>query len=251
MMLATPDTFWIGFWIAVLTGAILLCDWLWLSRQLSILLRAAGSLCVLILLALTFWLAFRPVPLRVLTITTAENYAPGTVLHGIKWDPGFSEIDLTIANDTSLEYRNVDAYFRTDLTIAASGVHQSNVMCSVTPEDPRYKISDVFAVGKDKSGREFRFFGDASKQLSSFSRIFCSSLPPHSSLTVTYALTQMMPVSSLGIPLTPTKPDAPKWSAIEADYEAANRKHYNNQIRCESVPCAVLPDLKDIGFLHD
>ncbi len=246
----TPEHFQLGVWLSLAGLVLILLDWLILSKSYSRSLRYLGlSLVLIIGGGVVYLVGFMPAPIRILTIPAAEHYEIGSTIHGIPWQAGYSEIELTLANDTGIEYRNIDAYFRTDLIIAASSLHPGIEACSVTVEQPGFKISGIFAKGKDNTGKDVTIMSDDHHAMGTFNRIYCSNLPAHSSVTVTFALIPP-PGTGLNIPLSPSDPVPAKWSAIGIDYIGGNKTRRILKINCESSPCYQLPEATTIGFIQ-
>jgi hypothetical protein len=242
LMLASPDVFWFGFKIAAFACAFLALDWWLLSKPQPLVLRVSGLAVSILAFSLIAWLAFRPLPLTVTMYAESHNYVPNTNVDGIAWKPNYSELGVILSNDTGVEYRNVDIYIRSDIVIADSGIGETINKCVIQRQNPGIQIGAFTLTGKDKNGVEHTVRTMPSRAISSFNRVWCDAIEPHSSVEFTFAL---IGTFSSGVPLLPNFGSdrvPPKWAIASAQYVAANRVLRPFFPKCFSGACDDMPN---------
>jgi hypothetical protein len=69
--------------------------------------------------------------LRVLTVVTNKEYAPGTVIEGILWQPYYTELDVVINNPTEASYEDVNICDSARLSRGEDRADEQFVRCFV------------------------------------------------------------------------------------------------------------------------
>lgn len=170
---------------------------------------ACGILfAVVIVIASKMWI-FTPAPLSVFASSSVDNYSDGSELHGIKWLKRYSELNVQIKNESSVDYDNVDMQLSTDLVInhlvqtgglgnckiegihgVTEAPHWQHVNDSDQPDrpmdDPQW---DYNVIPNDKNGNPMVPFMGADWAY----RIRCDRIPANSSIALLAALVVVNP----------------------------------------------------------
>jgi hypothetical protein len=184
---AGPAYFW-GAIAALSVGAAwLLADWIVYSRDKGEVPRVLCTIAILLFGGWIDWVAFRPAPLDITTELRVENYMEGQKIHGIEWHSGYSEVRIHIANGTQENYNNLDAYFRTNKSIANAGIKQDFSSCTWAPES----VPDVSLHTKDKNGNDIGTVvpdDSASSHAVPVIRVHCDKLVPGDQIDIVLAV---------------------------------------------------------------
>jgi hypothetical protein len=75
-----------------------------------------GFVFVLAILASLMWI-FSPAPFEVIATSNVPTYGPGSKIHGIDWQPYYSDLLFSIKNQEAFDYDNFDMEISTNLAI--------------------------------------------------------------------------------------------------------------------------------------
>jgi hypothetical protein len=93
----------------------------WMRKYL-ILYRFLGIVIVLCLLTeFSTGVVFVNAPLNTMVSIHRTTYAPGTIIAGIKWRSEFTDLRMSLSNNTENDYREVDLYIEPNEPIALIG----------------------------------------------------------------------------------------------------------------------------------
>jgi hypothetical protein len=146
--------FWFGLGVATIAYAFLVFDLLRFLEHRKTWERIIVGISALMLYLFFAWTIFVPTPLDVLLFSTPGNYDENTDIYGIKWKSNFTELGIVIENDTGTNYTDLDAYIRTDVTIATGAISSGGVnQCSLEADLPGLQIAgaQLNIVGTQKS----------------------------------------------------------------------------------------------------
>lgn len=235
-----------NFW----TGVIVFCIGIWLAtrdiakqpfvrrlkRRDKILLRIAYVVAVV----LFAWWLFRPVQVELQASSSVPAYGEGTDMNGIRWTKEYSELRLSVRNNSDIDYDNLDIAIGTDETFIDLRQTSGLASCTIAPEGEPYfvtsqRMNGVMPIGPgkavggvptrpaDTSGQNYTIIAaDKSGRIISISggvnqtyRIRCEKFPAHNVNTFVAALGDINPIINGQIPnglYAPPKP-ATRFSA--------------------------------------
>ena len=75
--------------------------------------------CILFIMLVSGFCIFTTAPMRLFVDLKVPTYGEGSVYAGIAWEPDYSQLDFSISNLGSIDYRNVVAKVSTDLVFYA------------------------------------------------------------------------------------------------------------------------------------
>jgi hypothetical protein len=128
--------FWPGVGLLYF-GLIILPIDLWYEdffRKRPKKVRAVIGVIYLLAVIVSSAFIFRSAPFEITASSSLQQYGPGSVINGIHWDAGQSDLHFSIKNPTTLDYDGFDAEVSTDLTITALRQLRGLSICNI--EDP-------------------------------------------------------------------------------------------------------------------
>jgi len=214
-----------NFW----TGVIIFCIGIWLAtrdiarqpfvrrlkRRDKIFLRIAYVAAVL---AFAWWL-FRPVQVELQASSNVPTYGEGTDVSGIHWTKEYSDLRLSVRNNSDLDYDNLDIAVTTDETFVDLRQTSGLASCTIAPEGEPFFVTSQRMVGgmpigpgkmaggvpigpADTSGQNYTVIAvDKTGRIISISggvnqtyRIRCEKFPAHNVNTFVAALGIINPI---------------------------------------------------------
>jgi hypothetical protein len=114
-----PDNYWFGITLVYLGMSGLFLEAYFEKWFLDRPLLRCATLCAIILAISVFsWIyVFFAAPLEVSVSTSDTGYSDGTVVDGIPWRAGLSELRISLRNDTGRDYSNVELLVNADRMI--------------------------------------------------------------------------------------------------------------------------------------
>jgi hypothetical protein len=143
----TWGVIWLTIGLLVLIGDIFYKYARFWSRRNQVQLVASYFLIVSFIC--WFWI-FTPAPLELSAGSNYAKYGNGSTIHGIKWEPEYSYVEISISNPSNSDYEKFDASITTDMEIAAMNKDAGLNVCQIGPAN-RPK-QDVIAQEHDKYG---------------------------------------------------------------------------------------------------
>lgn len=221
--------FWLGFVVMTLAVGYIIYDFLAIHVERPKVFRLTGAGITVAVYAAVLWFVFVPAPLVPLITTPQGNFPEGEDIQGIQWKASYWPVQIRISNDTDLNYDGFDSYVRTNLDIAHVAIRGYINQCVASVENPYFEVAFPTNAVKDPSGKTTvvpLFQPQDQQTISTFYRIRCDKIAPHSSIDVIVAVASATP---------------PDWAALSAQYVAANRKRNPFSAQCFVSACPDLP----------
>lgn len=135
----------------------------------------------------TLWTEIENAPLTLLVTTSAADRPSGTKIGDISWLSSYGDLRIVIANDTNLDYRNVDLEIIPDLPVTA--VAQVSAMQGVSI----WRILDQTMISEmlDKSSGKRIDMMYSPIASTRGSRFRCDVLPSHSQIELVIAVVSL------------------------------------------------------------
>jgi hypothetical protein len=114
-----PTSYWFGICLIYLGLFILFFEVCFEGWFLNYHKLRYAALCVIILAGVEFSVTyvFFGAPLQIVASASDVSYSDGTLVDGISWQSGLSELRLSISDETAIDYRAVELSVRTDRLI--------------------------------------------------------------------------------------------------------------------------------------
>jgi hypothetical protein len=256
--------FWIGVILFYVGAALFAVDvahedfFVRLPKSLKVTVGTAIVACVTVISWL--WI-FVPAPISLWVSANTSTYGTGTVFHGIRWRPEYSEMNMVFSNDSGTDYSDLDIQVSTDAVIVAlteigglgecrmSGIHGpvqppnwqhwENDKPVGPANDPSW---EYIVIPRDKNGRSIvPFSGGADWTY----RIHCDKVPAKSKLSVFGATVRMNPAAYTG-KLTPAdspfdKASSVSWVKIEGGVKTPSGMYHKTSIAsCRVMTLCIL-----------
>lgn len=184
--------------------------------------RLSGTaVLVCFLLMFTWGIVLVPGPIELEAIGIPGDYPVGTKIAGINWNPAFSDVRISITNQSEQEYDNLNFVLGVSGYIIQAAVQNENSGCTLMSTSP---VIEVHASGVDpKTGKPFQQpltqLGDSSPR-----RLQCKRFFGKQSVTVMFAIANVR--MDLEHATTNVIPDAfygpkkmPEWAGISGTYQ--------------------------------
>jgi hypothetical protein len=126
-----------------------------------------------------------PIEVSALAMGPAYNLSPA----GISWKPFYTELDVIIANQTDMNYQNLNVLVRPDSPVADIG--QDGNIGSVSFKD-RYGVISQATIANPETGEVIR---EPLMATDAGYTVYCPELPPHISLQIVLAISGIVPSS--------------------------------------------------------
>jgi hypothetical protein len=122
----------ISFWVCagcLYVGLLVLAIDPWLEptlREFTISRLAVSLFFVVAIAAFTRYVVFLPAPLTVEPSADIGNYAAGTRVGGMSWEPYYTDFRITLTNRSDYDYTDLDVALITDMQVMAKGEEPLN-----------------------------------------------------------------------------------------------------------------------------
>jgi hypothetical protein len=192
--------------------------------------RVTGVAAVGIIYAITLWFLFVAAPLNVIMGVPSQNYQTGQTVLGFQWTENYRPVNVSILNDTSVEYSNFDSYYHVDTAmIAKVGIFADINNCIASPEVAAgVRIAQVSVDFTGSNGSHtIPLFQPQDQTASQLYRVHCDKLAPHSRIDLVFALA--------------TK-EAPRWMQATFYYDTTTRPRSILKSQCFTTKCADIPE---------
>jgi len=237
MMVGGQLFFVFGPIFAHVAGLLLAWDWWVYSRRLPQTHRFIGMIVPGGLLFLSSYLAFRPAPIDISFDSPNIEYEPGSVLHGISWDPVYSEATIMIINKTENEYDNIDIFIKTDIEIAQVAIISDSAKCDATP-DVRLDITGILP-----NNKAIPLTQTATPAIiSPIYRVVCDKIIGKSSVFIEIALLSLnSTINGRQLSTLVASRVSPTWVLIDASYDGLGRRRRETPHQCFKLACGPVP----------
>lgn len=148
--------------------------------------RIAVSIIVLLLASFFTWgFVLAPAPLGVSAYATDGEYPGGTVIAGINWNRGFTEVDVVLKNPTDHAYEDMNVVIKPTSPVAA--IAQATNISDVSIEDKfGESVRGVVVGGGEKKAIPLVLIATDAGY-----RVRCGRLPPQTGLRIVLALAEI------------------------------------------------------------
>lgn len=140
------------------------------------------------------WWRGKPFPFAISGWTLGFDYAPGTTVHGIRWEQGFAHSSVSITNESDHALHEVTAILRPEHPIIHSSADCGLATCNIGPLHGSPKVTVV--IRNPVAGTEISQPHDAATRgdytIDPDHRLYCDKLP--SGATVDVELATVVPI---------------------------------------------------------
>jgi hypothetical protein len=230
MGLVTSNSyFWVGIIVAYIGAVWFARDWYFSWKEARTLERSLVFLFPIGAAALVTWIALRPAPLDIYSVSEDGNYPEGTEIYGIIWNNYYSDMRSVIRNDSSEQYTDLEIFVRTDILIRDIGI-DSRFNCSKEVWKPFDITAPLLTVTDDKGmSTTIPIITKNNSAYGTVFRIYCDKLLPNEKIEIASAL---IPADGRRIR---TKPS---WVTIVANYNAIGRMRTKEFGQCFIGNCS-------------
>lgn len=158
-------------------------------------------------------------PIQVMARINPWDYQNDTKIAGIKWQSGFSDVRILVANATSEDFTNVDILIQPETGIAKAAVISAFARCDIAPAiNAPYPVA--LMIGKDGKVLASHPEESEAETIIPIYRAHCEKLPPNTQIEIVIATAIPMDVDAVGSIFNPHRRD-PKWVDVKATYKVS------------------------------
>jgi hypothetical protein len=141
-------------------------------------------------------------------------YVKDTVISGIKWEPGYSHVHLSIANRTADPIGDINFVIFLDKPIIKSACRSPFAQCAIGVATRM--MGQVTVLGTDKDGNEIAIAGDEDNriELGPPHRLVCASLPSGTEIEIDLATVLPLP-PEVGLTMWDHTKRDPTWIGVD------------------------------------
>jgi hypothetical protein len=192
--------------------------------------RLFGTTGTLIIAGVVTWMAFRPAPLSILSISDDVNYTDGTEIYGIKWSDRYSELRTVISNESNDQYRDLEIYIRTDQAIRGTS-SSSGGQCTYNPILPGVLIADPTITSTDQRGNKQTI--PVTLNAGNVFRVYCDKILANQTVEI---ISAVIPNPGNSAPRM-----KPSWALVKATFVAFGRPEIRISSHCFVGTCSHIP----------